>query len=167
MLPEWEDAEERPAWTQDAQAWYGRQLNSKLRDFLFDQPAFADALFDGGFAREDPYRDALQRIEAWYLERPPLVEWKDDELYRPETLSGGYKILWGAVRDALLRAVRDVLADLEAEHAAEQRYIEIRVARWLAAEDAGRPEPGPAEPSAALLLSRQTETGGFAERGRP
>jgi hypothetical protein len=165
MLPQWEDAEEQPAWPDEARAWYSRQLDARLRTFLFEQPALLEALGVASPVRGDPYRDALLRVTDWYLEHPPLVIWQDDELYRPETLSGGYKILWGAVRDALLRAVRDVLAEIEAESAAAEQQDQQHTGAMLRAEQRGTLPPAPVEPSRAVLLARAR--GSWGERGEP
>ncbi len=165
MLPQWEDAEEQPAWPEEAREWYARQLDCRLRTFLFEQPALLEALGTATPVRGDPYRDALLRVTDWYLGRPPFVVWQDDELYRPESVGGGYKVRWGAVRDALLRAVRDVLAEIEAEREAGERYDRLRMEALLRAEQDGTLGPAPVEPARVVLLA--LARGSWGERGEP
>jgi hypothetical protein len=163
MHDTWE--EEHPAWPEAAREWYARQLDSRLRTFLFEQRALLEALGTATPVRGDPYRDALLRVTDWYLNRPPFVVWVDDELYRPESVSGGYKVLWGAVRESLLRAVRDVLAGIEAEREAGEQQDRRRVAALLKAEQDGTLGPAPVEPARAVLLA--VARGSWGERGEP
>jgi hypothetical protein len=170
---DWEDAEEqpeeeRPGWTPEAQAWYHRQLeNNVLRSFLLEQPAYLEALGAASPNQSDPYRDGLERVTAHYLKRPPMVVWVDDSIYREGTFGGGYQLCPGAIRAALLRAVRDSLEEIRAKREAGQRYDKLRIEILLRAEQDGRLSPAPVEPAKSVLLARQAIRGGFADRGEP
>lgn len=131
-------------WDDGAEAWYRRALARYVAEQIERRPTGMNPVLEGA-------------LVEWFAVRPEMfVRWEDAETYHPNFESGGWRIDWRAVNDALWHA-----AEACEMVAAAQREAEMipSLDAWLGALHQGALRwEGPHEPYAGALVTRVTKT---------
>jgi hypothetical protein len=131
-------------WDDGAEAWYRRALARYVAEQIKRRPT-----------GRDPAREGTL-VEWFATRRERFVGWEDPETYHPDFESGGWRIDWRAVRDALWRAVED--CDLTAAAQCEAEQFPSLDAWLRALHQDALAWKGPHEPYAGVLVTRLTKT---------
>lgn len=131
-------------WDDGAEAWYRRVLARYVVEQVERLPTGRDPVLEAAV------------VEWFAVRRETFVAWEDAETYHPDFESGGWRIDWRSVGDALWGAVEDCNNLTAAQREADQNPS---LDAWLAALHRGALVwEGPHEPYAGRLVARRRRT---------